>query len=193
MKQALLFIGIFILMSTVFKKEKVYFPQTVLVSMTGKTVNFPKDAKGKYSVVFVALNQKGADTMFTWVKPMYNALVMVKNNSAVLVEDQLDDNLYYIMAGKGVDRNISARVLDSLKKNHEMDIAENILYYGGVPDTLAASLKITQNDNLYGYVLNYNGVIVYGFSGGYTAAKWKAIKEILADPDASSYDHQYQK
>ena len=193
MKKLALFVSIFILMSTVFKKEKVYFPKTTFISLTEKTVNLPADAKGKFTVVFVALNKKGIDTMFTWFKKMDTALVYTKNNNAVLVEDQLDDNLYFIIAGKNAGTNISGRVLDTLTKNKELDLKDNILFYAGVPDTLSTSLKISNPDKLSGYVLNYNGVIVYGFSGVYTETKWKALKEILADPDAASYDHQYQK
>src|SRR5688572_14947716 len=77
-------------------KGKV-FPDLSGETFAGKTVNLPKDTKGKMTVIGVCFSKAAEEDLKTWLNPMYNTFVVKKDTSDFFsAAINYDANFYFI-------------------------------------------------------------------------------------------------
>ena len=177
----ILLFGLLLGASAVFKSEHPVFPSTRFTNLEGKIIPLPDSAKGKYSIVFTAVNRQGLDSLMTWVGPAYKTFVNPPQTNSVLVKTDYNVNLYYILATKGMPQNISGLLVDTLRRQNDLDLVSKVLLYNEPVQNLSSALKITDPNNVYTFLLDYNGKIVYTAPGAYSVKRLNKLTDILAD------------
>jgi hypothetical protein len=171
-------LGIF---SFINKKEKMIFPTINTVSLEGASVSLPEALKGKYSLLFLALDQQGIKDLSTWVKPVYNDLLHTNRDNSVVQKDEFNINTHFVILGEAMPQDLTKKLVDSLEAKHALDLTDKFLFASGTKQSLADALKVKNASTANGYLLDYKGVVVYKFEGVYSEAKLNKLEAILSD------------
>jgi hypothetical protein len=167
--------------SFIAKKEKMIFPKVQTVSLEGKQVMLPEDLKGKYTLLCVALDQKGIKDLSTWVKPIYTDLLHTKRDNSVVQKDEFNINTHFVILGEAMSQELTKQLVDSLEAKHALDLTDKFLFASGLKQELSDALKLKNSSTANGFLLDYKGTIVYRFEGSYSEGKLNKLESILSD------------
>lgn len=125
------------------------FPNLTAETLSGKTINFPKDTKGKYTIICVAFSDDAQAKVDTWTK-------------AVLEKYPKNEvNFFEVpMLKKGL-RFMRGIIDGGMRRGVPTSLHDKVATFYGSLEPYKTQLMMTNNDDVYLYLLDTNGKIVH--------------------------------
>jgi ATP10 protein len=124
------------------------FPNLSAETLSGKAINFPKDTKGKFTIICIAFSDNAQPLADTWTKAV---LEKYPNNEVNYFEVPMLKKGLKFMRGiidGGMRRGVAKNLHDKVAT-----------YYGKLPD-YKTQLLMPDDDGVYVFLLDINGKIV---------------------------------
>lgn len=177
--------NIFILAGLFFGISGSLLAQNTFPELTGKTLNnnqikIPLQTNGKYTLIGIAYSQKAEDDLKTWYQPVYSTFIE-KGGNGIFATDTYDLNIYFIPMITGIAQGASGKIEEKMKQNIDKNLQPYILIYEGDIKNYKTSLKMTEKDQPYFFVLDPNGKVVYSCQGAYSESKFEKVVEIVEE------------
>jgi hypothetical protein len=139
------------------------FPSLIAETLTGKIINFPKDTKGKATIICIAFSDKAQPIADEWTKAI------------IAKQPEKDFNYFEIpMLKKGL--KIMRGMIDGgMRKGIPKNLHNNVATYYGTLTDYKAKLIMPNDDNVYLFMLDSEGKIVVSFEGNMTVEKLAQI------------------
>jgi hypothetical protein len=177
MKKIVIIAGLFFGIASILSAQNT-FPE-----LTGKTLNnnqikIPLQTNGKYSLIGIAYSKKAEDDLKTWYQPVYSAFID-QGGQGIFPTDTYDINIYFIPMITGIAQGASGKIEEKMKENIDKELQPYILIYEGDIKNYRTSLKMTEKDQPYFFVLDQNGKVIYSCQGAYSKSKFEKVLEIV--------------
>jgi hypothetical protein len=155
------------------------FPKMECTSLEGKKVVLPTDHNGKKTVLGMAFSQKAEKELSGWFQPAYSAFIEKPDPNAIIPTDSYDVNCYFVPVFSGVLQAAAGKAEKKMKEGLDKSLQSNVLLYKGKADDIKTSLKVTNTDSPWFFVVDTDGKVLYSTSGAYSEAKMEEIENIL--------------
>ena len=155
--------------------QQAVFPELKGETPTGKNINLPKDAKGKYTILCLAFDRSAGDRLAAWFEPAYLRFVSKHG----LFAAEYDLNIWFVPMFTGMDKAAYGPVMKKVQKSEAPEVLDHILFFQGDIDVYVKDLAMTDKSKPYLFVLDASGSIVYRTEGDFTDDKLDAIEEVL--------------
>ncbi|MDP2386106.1 MAG: hypothetical protein Q8M29_07030 [Bacteroidota bacterium] len=160
-------------------KGKV-FPDLTGESFAGKTVNLPKDTKGKMTVIGVCFSKAAEEDLKTWLNPMYNTFVEKKDTTEFFsAAVNYDAYFYFIPMLNKVNQIFEKGSKEKIRSGTDKEFWPYLLFYNGAIKPYKEDFAIEDSKVPYFFVLDTAGKIVHVESGKFSQKKMDAIEELL--------------
>ena len=114
------------------KAKGKMFPDLTGESFAGKTVNLPKDTKGKMTVIGVCFSKAAEEDLKTWLNPMYNTFVEKKDTSSFFSATvSYDANFYFIPMLNKVNQIFEKGSKEKIKGGTDKEFWPYLVFYNG--------------------------------------------------------------
>jgi hypothetical protein len=123
----------------------------------------------------MAYSQKAEDALMTWQQPVYDKFIA----KVGMFDDMYDVQVYFIPMYVGNKQVFYEKSMKKLRDEKRDDLNDYILFYKGELEPYGSTLKMSNSDLPYFFVLDKEGKIIYSTSGSYTEEKMEAIEEVL--------------
>lgn len=158
------------------------FPNLEGENLDHRTVNIPKDVKGKHTLIGLAFSKNSEKYLKSWFSPVYNQLI-AKPDEGSLFAFSYDVNVYFVPMLTGAKRPAYQQVMKKVEKEVDKKLHPHILFYKGTLKEYKEALNIKDKDLPYIYLLDENGKIVYATSGMYSENKLQRVIDELPFED----------
>lgn len=155
--------------------QQAIFPVLTGETPTGKHVDLPKDAKGKFTILCLAFDKSAGERLTAWFEPAYLRFVSKHG----LFAAEYDVNVWFVPMFTGMDKAAYGPVMKKVQKSEAPEVLDHILFFQGDIDVYVKELDMTDKSKPYLFVLDANGNIVHRTDGDFTDDKLDAIEEAL--------------
>ncbi|MCD6068437.1 MAG: hypothetical protein K0S33_3263 [Bacteroidetes bacterium] len=160
------------------------FPDLTGETFAGKTVNLPKDTKGKFSLIGVCFSKDAEDDLKGWLNPVYNAFVMKKDTTQFMsMAENYDAHFYFIPMLNKVNQIFEKGSKEKIRNGTDKGFWPYLLFYNGAIKPYKEDFEITDSKIPYFFVVDKSGKIVHVESGKYTAKKMSAIEDFFSEAE----------
>ncbi len=159
--------------------DTVAFPELEGVTVSNKTVNIPKDTKGKSTLIALAYSKKAEHDLNGWYEPAFQKFIQPKLSKNVFNVMAHDVNIYFIPMFTGVNAAATSIARKKAVKNVDARLHDYILFYKGQLKTYKEQLRLVDKQVPYFIVLDSEGNIIHMTSGAYTEEKMDEIESFL--------------
>jgi hypothetical protein len=136
------------------------FPKLVAETLAKKAIEFPKDVKGKPTIILIAFKREAQTFIDPW-------------SAAILKKYPQDEVNYYEIPMISGGYKLFSRFIDGgMRGGVPLDLHDNVATYYGSLDNYIDYLKIKKNGNCYLFLLDKNGNIIHHAEGPMTDTKW---------------------
>ena len=146
------------------------FPYLEGENLIHGSINLPDQAKGKYTLIGIALSKDSEESLKRWFDPVYQQLIK-KPDPNSLFAVSYDINVYFIPMLTGAKRPAYEAVMKKVEKEVDKQLHGNILFYKGTLKEYKDALKIDDKEVPYFYLLDDTGKIIYMTQGFYSDAQ----------------------
>ncbi|MBC7450869.1 MAG: hypothetical protein H7259_05215 [Cytophagales bacterium] len=158
---------------------EIPFPAIITKKMNNQSFPIPDSVKGKYTIIGIAYSRKAEKDLASWYEPAFQTFVQKKKT--IFADDVYNVNIYFMAVITGVNKAVSDDAIKSIKAQTQKELLPYILTYTGEFASYKKTLKITENDTPYFFVLDEKGIIVHVTSGAYSLEKMKKIEEMVSE------------
>jgi hypothetical protein len=151
------------------------FPDLTAETLADSTISFPRDTKGKSTLICMAYSADAEKDLKTWYEPTYDKFIA----KTELMSDMFDVNVYFIPMFTGVKAAGAAKAKKEMKESVQIDLQPHVVVYKGELTAYKEILKMDDKTKPYIYVLDKEGKIVFVTSGAYTEDKMDEIDEYI--------------
>ena len=155
------------------------FAQTipVITGETGenKTVTFPQDLKGKYSLLCFASSQKAEPELQGWLDPVYQKFIAKTG----IMDDMYDVNVYFVPVLTGTNLAFASSMKKKFIETAQADLKSHVLFCEKDGREIIEKLNMSSKDIPYFFLLDKDGKILYRTSGSFTDEKFDAIDDLI--------------
>lgn len=156
------------------------FPDLTGETFSGKSVNLPKDTKGKMTVIGVCFSKAAEDDLKTWLNPMYNLFVVKKDTNNIFdAAVNYDAFFYFIPMLNKVNQVFEKGSKEKIRSGTDKEFWPYLLFYNGAIKPYKEDFKIEDSKIPYFFVIDQNGKIVHVESGKYSEKKMDNIENFL--------------
>lgn len=141
-------------------------------------INLPDQAKGKYTLIGIALSKDSEESLKGWFDPVYQQLIK-KPDANSLFATSYDINVYFVPMLTGAKRPAYEAVMKKIEKEVDKQLHGNILFYKGTLKEYKDALSIDDKEVPYFYLLDDTGKIIYLTQGRYSDTKLQKIIDLL--------------
>jgi len=141
----------------------------------GKSVDIPKDLKGKKSILFFAFSERASEMLEPWYEPVYVTFIDQEGLNAMFY----DCNIKLLMMFTGSKQHAAGAVKAKVKANADEELLKLLLFYSGDFTEQADALQINKKEDLYVLVLDESGKILLAENGVYTEEKFERIADLV--------------
>jgi hypothetical protein len=152
----------------------------VLPEVNGETIEnrnmtFPRDLKGKYSLLCFASSQKAENDLESWMDPVYQKFIAKTG----IMDDMYDVNVFFVPVLTGTNLAFAATIKKKFKEAAQDDLKSHVLFCNNDGKELIKKLSMNKSDVPYFVLLDKEGNIIYRTMGHYTDEKFDAIDELI--------------
>jgi hypothetical protein len=147
------------------------FPRVTGSNLNGKTVELPKELKGKLNIVVIAFIRGQGAQIAEWV-PSLNDLV--KSNSDLAWYELPTLSATYLPSRPSIDGGMRAAILENDSRERTIT-----LYLG--KKEFMQSLNIPHEDTIYILLINKSGQVIWRAENGFTEQKFNNLKETVKE------------
>jgi hypothetical protein len=140
-----------------------FFPNLTVETLAGKTVNFPKDTKGKFTVICIAFVQDAQSQADTWTK----AILEKYPNKEI--------NYYEIPMLKSGYRFVRRFIDGGMRKGVKITLHNNVATYYGSLEEYKKQLVMLNDDRVYLFLMDAEGKIKYTSESSANAKKLEEL------------------
>lgn len=153
----------------------IMFPELIAESLPGKQVTIPKDCKGKKTIICLATDKKAEADLVSWQQPMYDKFVA----KVGMFDGDYNVHLYFMPVFAGINKAAYESTMKKLRADTDQVMYKYVLLYKGDTKELETTLKMTDDNKPYFFVLDENGKIIHTVSGGFTEKKMEELESVL--------------
>lgn len=158
------------------------FPDLTGETFAGKTVNLPKETKGKFTLIGVCFSKDAEDDLKGWLNPVYNAFVVKKDTTGFMsMAANYDAYFYFIPMLNKVNQIFEKGSKEKIRNGTDKEFWPYLLFYNGAIKPYKEDFEIKDSKIPYFFVLDPSGKIVHVESGPYTAKKMSAIEDYFSE------------
>jgi len=162
----------FLSLMAFFPDDNADFPKITGTTLDGKNISLPLDAHGKFALIGVLRTMKAEQSMVSWIVPVYESIA---GNSLYQAK------MYFIPMTGGIEGVSVETVRRKLRESMDSSMYKYVLLYTGPIKEYVKSLKMSDPDLPYIFVVDPRGKITYTESGKYTEKKMENITDKLAE------------
>lgn len=151
------------------------FPELKGETPTGKHIDLPKDANGKYTILCLAYDKSANDHLTAWFEPAYLRFVMKHG----LFAGDHDVNIWFVPMFTGMNKAAYGPVMKKVQKSEAPEVQDHILFFQGDIDLYVRELDMVDKSRPYIFLLDDTGQVIHRESGEFTDDKLEAIEEAL--------------
>jgi len=156
------------------------FPDLTGETFSGKTLNVPKDTKGKISVIGVCFSKSAEDELKTWLNPVYNTFIAKKDTNNIFNASVNEDvNFYFIPMLNTVNQVFEKGSKERIRNGTDKEFWPYLVFYTGPIKPYKEDFEIKDTKIPYFFVLDENGKILHVESGKYMEKKMENITEFF--------------
>jgi hypothetical protein len=144
-------------------------------TIDNKSIHFPEDLKGKFSLLCFATSQKAQTDLETWMDPVYQKFIAKTG----LMDDMYDVNVYFIPVLTGANRSFASTMKKKFKETAQDDLKSHVLFYNADGENILSALKMQKSDEPYFFLLDKDANIIYRTKGKYTEEKFDKIDDLI--------------
>ena len=152
-------------------------PDITGVTIEDKSMTFPRDLSGKYSLLCFASSAKAQPDLETWLDPVYQKFIAKTG----MMDDMYDVNIYFVPILTGTNVTFATSIKNKFKEAAQDDLKSHVLFCKEDGKDIIAKLEMKDRDIPYLVLLDKQGKIIYRTSGKYTDEKFDKIDELIED------------
>jgi hypothetical protein len=144
-------------------------------TIENKSLSFPSDLKGKYSLLCFASSQKAENDLQSWLDPVYQKYIAKTG----IMDDMYDVNVYFVPVLTGTNLAFAASMKKKFRESAQEDLKPHVLFCDQDGKEIIEKLNMSRNEVPYFFLLDKDGKIVYRTNGPFTDEKLDAIDELI--------------
>ena len=144
-------------------------------TVQNKNLTFPRDLKGKYSLLCFASSQKAQSDLESWIDPVYQKFIAKTG----IMDDAYDVNVFFVPILTGTNIAFAATIKKKFNEAAQEDLKPHVLFCDKDGKNVLNSLQMQKSDIPYLVLLDKEGKIIYRTSGCYTEDKFDAIDDLI--------------
>jgi hypothetical protein len=151
-------------------------PEVKGETVENKSLTFPQDLKGKYSLLCFASSQKAESDLWSWLDPVYQRYIAKTG----LMDDMYDVNVFFVPVLTGTNVAFATTIKKKFKEAAQDDMKSHVLFCDKDGKELLKKLDMESNDVPYFILLDPEGKIIYRTNGRFTDEKFDAIDDLIS-------------
>lgn len=152
------------------KAQVAYFPAVTCENMNGEQKVIPQ--QGKYQLMVIAFGKQNEKELQSWLQPLYDKFIAKTS----LIDFIFDADLYLLSILNGLEASAAKANKNKIKQEVDEELQPKIFLFQGDQEKLLKDLNI-DSKQLYVFLMDANGKIIYKTSGKYSEAKMEAIED----------------
>jgi hypothetical protein len=152
------------------------FPSVKGETVENKSLTFPEDLKGKYSLLCFASSQKAESDLWSWLDPVYQRYIAKTG----IMDDMYDVNVFFVPVLTGTNVAFAATIKKKFKEAAQDDLKSHVMFCDQDGKEIIRELKMEPSEIPYFFLLDPNGKIIYRTNGKFTDEKFDAIDDLIS-------------
>mgnify|MGYP000098975843 CR=1 FL=1 len=151
------------------------FPDLPGKTLDGEEIMLPEAASGKYTLIGMSYSKKSEEFLRTWYDPVIDKFIIKRG----MFDALYDVNIYFVPMFTGVKKASFEKAFKEVKQRTDKQLYAYVLFYKGELKRYRETLKMTEKDLPYFFLIDANGIIVTTFKGKFKDEYFEEIEEIL--------------
>jgi len=145
-------------------------------TVENKSLTFPDDLKGKYSLLCFASSQKAESDLWSWLDPVYQKYIAKTG----IMDDMYDVNVFFVPVLTGTNVAFAATIKKKFKEAAQDDLKSHVMFCDQDGKDIIQKLNMEPNEVPYFFLLDPTGKIIYRTNGRFTDEKFDAIDDLIS-------------